>query len=164
MSLLLLDADHFKRVNDTHGHAAGDAVLQGFARILQSVARRSDVVARWGGEEFVVALPQTGAAGARVAAERVRRALADAPFPIPGGEVLRMTASIGAATGHPEWDKDAIVAAADGAMYAAQSPGRHRAQHAGPARRLTRGRPARPAGPALPRPPREALHGLASWL
>ncbi len=131
MSLLLLDADHFKRVNDTHGHAAGDAVLQGFARILQSVARRSDVVARWGGEEFVVALPQTGAAGARVAAERVRRALADAPFPIPGGEVLRMTASIGAATGHPEWDKDAIVTAADGAMYAAKSRGRNRVEFAG---------------------------------
>ena len=60
LSILLLDVDHFKRVNDTLGHAAGDAVLQGLAQVLQSVARRSDVLARWGGEEFVIALPPDG--------------------------------------------------------------------------------------------------------
>ena len=131
LSLLLLDADHFKRVNDTYGHAAGDAVLQGFARVLSAVARRSDVVGRWGGEEFVVALPQTGAAGARVAAERVRRALADARYPIPGGDPLRMTASIGAATVQPPWTKEAVVSAADEAMYAAKARGRNRVEFAG---------------------------------
>src|SRR5581483_1953565 len=130
LSLLLLDADHFKRVNDTHGHAAGDAVLQGFAKVLTGVARRSDVVGRWGGEEFVVALPQTGAAGARVAAERVRRALAEARYPIPGGEALRMTASVGAATAQPPWSKEAVVSAADEAMYAAKARGRNRVEFA----------------------------------
>jgi two-component system cell cycle response regulator len=130
LSILLLDADHFKRVNDTYGHAAGDAVLQGFARVLGTVARRSDVVARWGGEEFVVALPQTGAAGARVAAERVRRALAEARYPIPGGDPLRMTASVGAATAQPPWTKEAVVSAADAAMYAAKARGRNRVEFA----------------------------------
>jgi two-component system cell cycle response regulator len=130
LSLLLLDVDHFKRVNDTYGHAAGDAVLQGFARVVGGVARRSDVVARWGGEEFVVALPQTGAAGARVAAERVRRAIAEAKYAIPGGEPLRMTASVGAATFQPPWTKEAVISAADEAMYAAKARGRNRVEFA----------------------------------
>jgi two-component system cell cycle response regulator len=131
LSLLLIDVDHFTRINDTHGHAAGDSVLQGFARVLDGVARRSDVVARWGGEEFVVALPQTGAAGARIAAERVRRAIADARYPIAGAEPLRMTASIGAATAQPPWCKEAVIAAADEAMYAAKGRGRNRVEFAG---------------------------------
>ncbi len=131
LSVLLLDVDHFKRVNDTYGHAAGDAVLQGFARVLAAVARRSDVVSRWGGEEFVVALPQTGAAGARVAAERVRRAVAEASYPIPGAEPLRMTASVGAATANPPWAKEAVISAADEAMYAAKARGRNRVEFAG---------------------------------
>jgi diguanylate cyclase (GGDEF)-like protein len=131
LSVLLLDADHFKRVNDTFGHAAGDAVLVGFAKVLNSVARRSDIVGRWGGEEFVVALPQTGAAGARVAAERVRRALAEARYPIPGGEPLRMTASVGAAPAQAPWNKEALLNAADEAMYAAKGRGRNRVEFAG---------------------------------
>jgi two-component system cell cycle response regulator len=131
-SLLLLDADHFKRVNDTHGHAAGDAVLQGFARVLTKVARRSDIVGRWGGEEFVVALPHTGASGARIAAERVRRAIAEESFPIPGGEPLRMTASVGIATAVKSVAIDSIVGAADQAMYAAKARGRNRVELASP--------------------------------
>ena len=132
LSVLLLDVDHFKRVNDTYGHAAGDAVLQGFARVLSSVARRSDVVGRWGGEEFVVALPQTGAAGARVAAERVRRALAEARYPIPGGDPLRMTASVGAAT--------------------SSRPGPRKPSSAPPTRRCTRPRLAVGTGSSSPGP------------
>jgi two-component system cell cycle response regulator len=131
VSLLLLDVDHFKRVNDTYGHASGDAVLQGLARVLDRVARRSDVVGRWGGEEFVVALPQTGAAGARVAAERVRRAIAEARYPIPAGEPLKMTASVGAATALPPWEREAVITAADEAMYAAKARGRNRVEFAG---------------------------------
>ena len=69
ISLLLLDVDHFKKINDTKGHAAGDAVLKGIAQVLLRIARQSDMVARWGGEEFVLALMQTSEAGARVAAE-----------------------------------------------------------------------------------------------
>ncbi|MGH7437958.1 MAG: diguanylate cyclase, partial [Polyangiaceae bacterium] len=127
-SLLLLDADHFKRVNYTHGHAAGDAILQGFARVLAKVARRSDIVGRWGGEEFVVALPHTGAPGGRIAAERVRRAIAEETFPIPGGLPLRMTASVGVATATKSVAIDAIIAAADEAMYAAKARGRNRVE------------------------------------
>jgi two-component system cell cycle response regulator len=126
LSLLLLDVDHFKRVNDTHGHAAGDAVLQGMARALSSIARRSDFVARWGGEEFVIALPQTGEAGARVAAERARRAIAEASFPTPGAGILRVTASIGVSSSDAPWRTEALLAAADEAMYTAKARGRNR--------------------------------------
>src|SRR6185437_15903822 len=94
MSMLLLDVDHFKKVNDTLGHDAGDAVLQGVARVLSSIARKSDFVARWGGEEFVLALSMTAESGARVAAERVRRAIADAKYGLPNGNEHRATASV----------------------------------------------------------------------
>jgi diguanylate cyclase (GGDEF)-like protein len=132
LSLLLLDVDHFKRINDVHGHAAGDAVLQGVARVLESVARRSDFVGRWGGEEFVVALPQTGEAGARVAAERLRRALAAATHrgPAPECEPLQVTGSIGIASSEAPWSVDALVGAADEAMYSAKSRGRNRVESA----------------------------------
>ncbi|MGO9834355.1 MAG: diguanylate cyclase [Polyangiaceae bacterium] len=130
LSVLLLDVDHFKRVNDTRGHAAGDAVLQGVAQVLARVARRSDIVARWGGEEFVVALAQTGEAGARIAAERVRRAVAEASFPVPGGEPLRVTVSIGAASALAPWTTEGVIAAADEAMYAAKARGRNRVESA----------------------------------
>jgi len=130
LSLLLLDVDHFKRVNDEYGHIAGDIVLQGVARVLESVARRSDFVARWGGEEFVVALPQTGEAGARVAGERVRRALAATTHKFPDGGTLQVTASIGVASSEAPWSVDALVAAADEAMYAAKARGRNRVESA----------------------------------
>jgi len=128
LSILLLDVDHFKRVNDTYGHGAGDAVLQGVATVLVRVARKSDIVARWGGEEFVIGLPQTGQAGARIAAERVRRAIAEATFPIPGAPPLRATASIGASSAPAPWTTEAVVAAADEAMYAAKGRGRNRVE------------------------------------
>jgi two-component system cell cycle response regulator len=128
MSLLLLDVDHFKAVNDTRGHAAGDAVLQGVARILLTVARRSDWVARWGGEEFVVALPQTGDVGARIAAERMRRAIAESTHVVPQGPPVRVTASIGVSSGGAPWQIEKLVAAADAAMYAAKGRGRNRVE------------------------------------
>jgi two-component system cell cycle response regulator len=132
LSLLLLDVDHFKRINDVHGHAAGDAVLQGVARVLEGVARRSDFVGRWGGEEFVLALPQTGGAGARVAAERLRRALAAAIHkgPAPECPLLQVTGSIGIASAEAPWSVDALFDAADEAMYAAKSRGRNRVESA----------------------------------
>jgi two-component system cell cycle response regulator len=132
MSVLLLDVDHFKRINDVHGHGCGDAVLQGVARVLEGVARRSDFVGRWGGEEFVVALPQTGEAGARVAAERLRRALAAAMHsgPPPDCRPLQVTGSIGIASSEAPWSIDALVGAADEAMYAAKSRGRNRVESA----------------------------------
>jgi diguanylate cyclase (GGDEF)-like protein len=127
-SLMLLDLDHFKNINDERGHSAGDAALKGIARTLSSVARRTDFVARWGGEEFVVALPQTFEAGARVAAERVRRAIAEATHPMPSGLPLRVTASVGVSSAEAPWKTEKLIAAADAAMYAAKARGRNRVE------------------------------------
>jgi two-component system cell cycle response regulator len=129
LSLLLADVDHFKRINDGRGHATGDKVLQGVARVLMRVARKSDFVARWGGEEFVLALPQTSEAGARVAAERVRRAVAsEVHAAADGGEPLQVTVSIGAASSDSPWSIEKLVASADAAMYAAKARGRNRVE------------------------------------
>lgn len=131
MSFLLLDVDFFKKVNDTLGHDAGDAVLQGVARVLSSIARKSDFVARWGGEEFVVALSQTAEAGARVAAERVRRAIADAKYILPNGTEHRATASVGLASAESmDWSVDDLLGRADKAMYSAKHRGRNRVETA----------------------------------
>jgi len=131
MSMLLLDVDHFKKVNDTLGHDAGDAVLQGVARVLTAIARKSDFVARWGGEEFVLALSMTAESGARVAAERVRRAIADAKYVLPNGNEHRATASVGLASAEgPTWAIDDLLGRADKAMYAAKHRGRNRVETA----------------------------------
>jgi two-component system cell cycle response regulator len=129
LSLLLLDIDHFKRINDGRGHVAGDAVLRGVARMLVGVARKSDFVGRWGGEEFVLALPQTSEGGARIAAERTRRAVAAGVYAVPGGgDPISVTVSIGAASAEAPWSIDQLVGAADAAMYAAKARGRNRVE------------------------------------
>lgn len=128
VSLLLLDVDHFKSVNDRHGHAAGDAVLRGVAEVLRRVARRSDCVGRWGGEEFVLALPQTGGPGAEVAAERIRRGIARTPHALPGGAELKVTVSVGVASADSPWTPESLIAAADRAMYRAKEHGRDRVE------------------------------------
>ena len=131
MSMLLLDVDFFKKVNDTLGHDAGDAVLQGVARVLSAIARKSDFVARWGGEEFVLALSHTAEAGARIAAERVRRAIAEARYLLPNGTEHRCTASIGLASAEgPDWQIDELLGRADKAMYSAKHRGRNRVETA----------------------------------
>jgi two-component system cell cycle response regulator len=131
MSMLLLDVDHFKQVNDKLGHDAGDAVLQGVARVLSSMARKSDFVARWGGEEFVVALSQTAEAGARVAAERVRRAIAESKYTLPNGNEHRATASVGLASAEAaDWHLEDLLSRADKAMYSAKHRGRNRVETA----------------------------------
>jgi two-component system cell cycle response regulator len=129
VSLLLLDVDHFKKVNDTFGHDGGDAVLQGVAKVLARMARKSDFVSRWGGEEFVIALAQTAEAGARIAAERVRRAIAEARILLPSGEAVPVTASIGLASNQtPEFQIEEMLTRADKAMYAAKHRGRNRVE------------------------------------
>ncbi len=131
LSVLLLDVDYFKKVNDTLGHDAGDAVLVGVAKVLSNMARKSDFVARWGGEEFVVALTATAEAGARVAAERVRRAIADARYLLPSGGEHRATASVGLASAeNRSWDIHGLIGRADKAMYAAKNRGRNRVETA----------------------------------
>ena len=127
ISLCILDVDHFKRVNDTYGHAAGDAVLVGLAKTLRAMARRSDLTARWGGEEFVLLFPQTADAGARIAAERVRRAVAEATYPSPVGD-LSVTVSIGVSGARPPYTLEDAAANADTALYTAKSRGRNRVE------------------------------------
>lgn len=131
VSALLLDVDHFKKVNDTLGHDAGDAVLQGVARVLSGMARKTDFVARWGGEEFVLFLSNTAEAGARIAAERLRRALAETRYPLPNGTEHRATASIGLACAESSsWHLDELLGRADKAMYSAKHRGRNRVETA----------------------------------
>ncbi len=128
---LMLDIDHFKRVNDTWGHAAGDVVLKELAQRIESQVRASDVAARYGGEEFVVLLPNTDVDAAQNLAERIRNEVAASPITLPCGESITITASIGIAgiSPAPE-DKDlktmgdSLIARADVALYAAKSAGR----------------------------------------
>jgi diguanylate cyclase (GGDEF)-like protein len=121
-SVLLLDVDHFKRVNDERGHAAGDFALEEIARRLRHRARTSDVVGRWGGEEFLIIAPDTNAAGAEALAEALRMAISEAPIAAGEGPV-RVTASVGGAS----WERetvDELLARADRALYEAKSGGR----------------------------------------
>jgi diguanylate cyclase (GGDEF)-like protein len=128
--VMLMDLDHFKRINDRHGHAAGDQVLVEFARRLRLVFRESDVLVRWGGEEFL-ALARGGARrGATELAARFSAAVREQPFTLPNGQPLSVTVSIGFAVFplDPEapraWGWDATLSLADAALYAAKAQGR----------------------------------------
>ena len=130
---LMLDIDHFKRVNDTYGHAAGDAVLKELAQRIESQVRASDVAARYGGEEFIVLLPNTDVNAAKRLAERIRGEIAGAPIDLPCGKSVTITASIGIADIAPTRVNkdlktlgDSLIARADVALYAAKSAGRDR--------------------------------------
>ena len=125
-SLLLLDLDHFKVINDTRGHAAGDAVLSAVGKLLRSQARAHDVIARWGGEEFVIALPDANAAGAQASAERIRNAIAQLVVMDGAGDPIPLTASIGVAERRRHEPLDVAVDRADRAMYCAKVGGRNR--------------------------------------
>jgi diguanylate cyclase (GGDEF)-like protein len=118
---LCIDADHFKAVNDTHGHDAGDRVLVDIAARLQQAVRRYDMVARVGGEEFTVLLIGIGAEEGACLAERIRGAIADSPC---GG--IPVTASVGVAAWRPGDTPDALLKRADEALYAAKGAGRNR--------------------------------------
>jgi diguanylate cyclase (GGDEF)-like protein len=134
VSLLMLDADHFKRVNDTHGHQAGDAVLKGLSELLCREARTIDSVCRYGGEEITVILPETDLDAAADMAERLRAAVEALPFDVSAGAPLHITASFGVASWPLHADNaQALVAAADAAMYAAKKSGRNRIVRYGPA-------------------------------
>jgi len=122
LSVILLDADRFKALNDRHGHGAGDDVLRGLADRLRSRMREEDVVARFGGEEFLVILPDTGASGAATAAEDLREAVAAQPFEV-GRFALPLTVSAGWATWGGE-SLERLIARADRGLYAAKESGR----------------------------------------
>ena len=125
MCLALIDLDHFKRINDTHGHAAGDRVLRGFAEIAREELRATDVLSRWGGEEFMLLLPATGMPAALVCIERVRTRLAATPFDdiAPG---MTATFSAGFAQCRGDADLEHAIERADRAMYKAKAEGRNR--------------------------------------
>lgn len=128
LSVLMLDLDHFKTVNDTYGHLVGDSVLAEFGRVLQRGTRTVDIVARYGGEEFVVALPETTYEGAMAYAERLRERIEAHPFRSASAQPVSLTASIGIAT-FPAPGVDGIetlLASADAALYRAKQDGRNR--------------------------------------
>ena len=133
LGLIMLDIDNFKQINDTYGHLQGDEVLREVARVLRQSSREIDEPARYGGEEMAVALPQTDLEGAFQFAERVRRRIEALALPLPDGDgVLRVTASFGAASlaAAGGIDKDALVAAADAALYQAKRAGKNRTERA----------------------------------
>ena len=125
MAVVLCDIDHFKQVNDSAGHAAGDDVLCQVAARIRTALRAQDVVARWGGEEFILLLPETDADGAACAAEAIRLAVAGQPIAQDGGE-HRLTLSLGVTRHPPGASLDATIAAADAALYSAKAAGRDR--------------------------------------
>ncbi|MDA1132796.1 MAG: PleD family two-component system response regulator [Proteobacteria bacterium] len=128
LSLMMLDIDHFKKVNDEHGHAAGDEVLQAFADRLRLGVRGIDLATRYGGEEFVVAMPDTSGAIAETVAGRLLKDIGGAPFPVLGGSIeLPVTVSIGVTTSSGGDDSaEQMLARADEALYAAKEGGRNR--------------------------------------
>ncbi|MCZ3385639.1 MAG: GGDEF domain-containing protein [Actinomycetia bacterium] len=128
LSVLMLDLDHFKGVNDAHGHPRGDAVLREFAARVQAEVREVDTLARYGGEEFAVVLPETTAAGAENLAGRICTAIRARPFGGDEGDVpIAVTVSIGGAV-YPEHGGTSreLIQAADRALYAAKAGGRDR--------------------------------------
>lgn len=126
LALVMIDLDHFKQVNDTHGHPAGDAVLERMGRLLRAGTRNLDLPARFGGDEFAVLLYDTGLAGALTFAERFRAHLAEPRAASGGPAAVEVTASIGIAVGTDLVDPEALLQAADDALYRAKGAGRDR--------------------------------------
>ena len=123
VAVLVVDVDHFKRVNDTYGHPVGDAVLREVAQRLRETLRTEDVVGRWGGEEFLVIAPHTGASAAGALAERLRHAIGDRPMAVPGA-VLSVTTSIGGSAMEGPGEH-LLLQEADANLYAAKEGGRN---------------------------------------
>jgi len=133
-AFLMIDVDHFKRINDRYGHLAGDQVLLHIARVFQTTARASDLIGRYGGEEFGVILRRTDSAGAGVLARKLRVALQESPAQLPSGETIPVKACMGIAA-YPSDASSAgeLVHLADVALYRAKSAGRDRVEFTGPA-------------------------------
>ena len=129
LSVLMIDIDHFKRFNDNYGHAAGDFVLFAVAQVLKERLRPTDLLARYGGEELTALLPRTDLAGAHVAAERLRRAVAFTPLIMHDGvELPEVTISIGCAELHRGDAPADFISRADTALYRAKRQGRNRVE------------------------------------
>ncbi|WP_303901037.1 diguanylate cyclase [Thiohalomonas denitrificans] len=133
LCLMLVDLDHFKRINDRFGHLAGDEVLAGSAQAIQEVSRASDLVGRYGGEEFAVVLPETAIEKAEPMAERLRRRLAAKCYNLysDAAVAVSVTCSVGVAQLGAEGGAESLIAAADAALYSAKTAGRDRVEVAG---------------------------------
>jgi diguanylate cyclase (GGDEF)-like protein len=130
IAVVFLDLDHFKTINDRHGHETGDHVLQQLSARLRGIIRETDLLFRWGGEEFVILLPHTGPAEAPTLGERIRTAVAERPFVASGIHTsVAVTVSVGVA-GSSTWpmDPDVLLARADAACYRAKEGGRNRVE------------------------------------
>lgn len=126
LSLMIIDLDHFKSINDTYGHQAGDEVLRSVADVLAASVREVDLPARYGGEEFAVVMPETGIRGATLMAQRLRKNVAALEIAVPGGKVFSVTASVGVAGYGPSAaTPEALLGAADSALYEAKHAGRN---------------------------------------
>jgi diguanylate cyclase (GGDEF)-like protein len=130
LAVVILDMDFFKQVNDTWGHPTGDLVLKETARLLRETLRQSDIVGRYGGEEFILVLPDTTQAGSARLAERCRNRLAETPVTAMSGEVIHISASFGLACNEqsPGLSAEALIKAADQALYQAKHNGRNRVE------------------------------------
>lgn len=124
LSFLLVDADHFKNINDRYGHDVGDEALKFLARILKANSRESDLVSRWGGEEFAVALPDTRVDDAQFTAERIRRMVASSDL-VLGTRIIRLTVSVGGSAYFPGDTVDTLFRRADEQLYRAKEMGRN---------------------------------------
>lgn len=124
-SLLFLDIDHFKKVNDEHGHEVGDAILRGVVDRIRSALRVQDAVCRWGGEEFAVLLPSTDAAGAQVAAEKIRSVIASEPFDVDGNAIAVTVTIGGLVDPRPDDGVNDLIDRADQALYEGKYSGRN---------------------------------------
>lgn len=133
VSLAIFDLDHFKTINDVHGHLSGDAALSYVARRIAASVRPYDWVGRWGGEEFLVVLPEAALAEAATVAERIRAAIAELPLMLPSGSPVSLSVSAGVAcdNGRATLTVDALFQEADEALYAAKAAGRNRIFYAG---------------------------------
>jgi diguanylate cyclase (GGDEF)-like protein len=125
LSAMLLDLDHFKRLNDTHGHLAGDEVLTGFAEDVRRCLREDDIICRWGGEEFIILLKDTSTTGARRVAEKIRL-LAEQHTYVFTGTALQITVSLGLTVLNDDDTLQSLIARADRALYSAKQTGRNR--------------------------------------
>ena len=128
LSVVMLDIDYFKQVNDLHGHRVGDSVLADLAEFMRRSVRQTDLVGRYGGEEFLIILPRTDATGAATMARRICEALRGAPLHDAGGGALKVTASLGAAEYCEGDDEDSLISRADAALYRAKEAGRDRVE------------------------------------
>ncbi|MDX1738202.1 MAG: diguanylate cyclase [Alphaproteobacteria bacterium] len=126
LSIIMLDADHFKNVNDTYGHAGGDDVLRFLSAACKEVVRDQDYVGRLGGEEFCICLPETGLEGATKVAERLRQNVEEATINLSDGQKVKVTLSIGVSVLQSKEDLDTVMRRSDEALYEAKEGGRNR--------------------------------------